>query len=202
MKSQNSRGVTLVEVIVVMAIIAMLVMVGAPSFSTWFSNSRIRTTAESMLAGLQLAKSEAVARNTRVRFQLTSTLDNACVLSVTGANWVVNVDPNADPDAVVGLCANAPDDAVAPFILQARPAAAGSGSTQVVASASTVVFNGVGRQPAPVPAGNLTIDINNPAGGTCLDAGGELTCLRIVVSPLGQIRMCNPNFPAGDPQGC
>jgi type IV fimbrial biogenesis protein FimT len=201
MRDSRQRGVTLVELIVVMAIISMLTLMSAPAFQTWILNSRIRSTAESMLSGLQQAKSEAVARNARVRFQLTDTLDNACVLSPAGANWVINLDPNADPDEVVSLCGSAPNDAVAPFILQSRPAAAGSGNTQVAASAATLVFNGLGRL-VPVPAGNITIDITNPAGGNCVAGGGDMTCLRIVVSAVGQVRMCNPAFPAGDPQGC
>jgi type IV fimbrial biogenesis protein FimT len=66
------------------------------------------------------------------------------------------------------------------------------------------VFNGLGRIAPPLPAGNITIDINNPNGGTCYAAGGELTCLRIVITPAGQVRMCDPNpdLPAGDPRIC
>lgn len=195
------RGVTLVEMIVVMAIAATLVMMAAPTFTGWVINSRIRTTAEAVQSGLQLAKAEAVARNTRVRFQLTTTLDNTCVASVNGANWVVNLDPNADPDEVEGACDSAPSDANAPFILQTRPAAAGSGNSQVAATAASVVFNGLGR-PVPAPAGNITIAITNPAGGTCTSVGGDVTCLSVVLTPAGQIRMCNPAFPANDPQGC
>lgn len=195
------RGVTLVEMIVVMAIAAMLVLASAPTFTGWIINSRIRTTAEAVQSGLQLAKAEAVARNTRVRFQLTDTLDNTCAASVNGLNWVINLDPNANPAEVEGNCASAPDDANAPFILQSRPAAAGSGNTQIAATAATLVFNGLGR-PVPVPAGNLTIAVTNPAGGTCTSVGGDVTCLNVVVTPAGQIRMCNPAFPANDPQGC
>lgn len=201
------RGVTLVELIVVMAIVAMLAVMSAPTFTGWMLNARIRTTAEAIQSGIQLAKAEAVARNARVRFQLTSSLDNTCVVSPTGLNWVVNMDPNANAAEVEGLCDAAPmieiagAAPVAPFILQTRPAAAGSGNSQVAATAATVVFNGLGR-PVPAPAGNITIAVTNPAAGTCTSVGGEVTCLSIVVTPAGQIRMCNPAFPANDPQGC
>lgn len=206
-----SRGFSLIELIVVMAVMTMMIMMAAPSFSVWVANSRIRVTAESVLSGLQSAKSEAVSRNTRVRFQLTSTLDNSCALSTTGANWVINLDPNVNVAEVEGLCASpanpmaSPANAAdAPFILQTRPAAAGSGSTAVAATASTLVFNGLGRIAPPLPAGNITIDFNNPTAGTCFAAGGELTCLRIIITPAGQVRMCdpNPNLPAGDPRIC
>jgi type IV fimbrial biogenesis protein FimT len=54
----------------------------------------------------------------------------------------------------------------------------------------------------PAPAGNITIAVTNPTGGTCTSVGGEVTCLSVVVTPAGQFRMCNPAFPATDPQGC
>lgn len=209
-RQSPERGFSLIELIVVMAIMALMMMMAAPSFSVWITNSRIRVTAESVLSGLQAAKSEAVARNTRVRFQLTSSLDNTCVLSATGVNWVINLDPNVDASEVEGLCATPPNPlasqanaADAPYILQTRPAA-GSGSTALAATASSLVFNGLGRIAPPLPAGNITIDINNPTGGTCYAVGGELTCLRIVITPAGQVRMCDPNpdLPAGDPRIC
>lgn len=197
----SHRGVTLIELVVVMAVVALITVLSVPSFTAWMINARIRTTAEAMQAGLQLAKSEAVARNARVRFQLTSTLDNGCVVSPTGLNWVVNVDPNANAAEVEGLCGTVPDPTNAPFIVQARPAAGGSGNSQVAATAASVVFNGLGR-PVPAPAGNITIAVTNPIGGTCTSVGGDVTCLNIVVTPAGQLRMCNPAFPATDPQGC
>lgn len=204
MNRRRTRGLTLVELMVTLAIVAMLVMAAVPSFTLAFANSRIRSTGEAVLTGLQLAKSEAVGRNARVRFQLTTSLDATCAPSVNGANWVVNLDPNANVDEVTGLCDRAPDDQVAPFILQSRPAAAGSGaSTQVAATQASLVFNGLGRL-AEIPAGNVVIEITNPNGGTCTANGGEVSCLRIVVSTLGQARMCNPDpaLPAGDPRRC
>lgn len=203
MKLRHSRGVTLVELMVTLSIVALLVLAAVPSFQLAFVNSRIRNTGEAMLAGLQLAKSEAVARNTRVRFQLTDTLDAACAVTVNGANWVVNLDPNAVPDLVEGRCDQPHDDQNEPFILQTRPAAAGSGSTQVAASQASLVFNGLGRL-ADVPPGNVVINLSNPAVGSCAEFGGQVTCLRIVISPLGQTRMCSPdpNLPAGDPRRC
>lgn len=200
---QAARGLTLVELLVTLAIVALLVLASVPSFNGAIVNSRIRSTGEAMLNGLQMAKSEAVARNSRVRFQLTSSLDNACVLSTTGANWVINVDAAANLNEVEGMCDRAPNDAAAPFIIQKRSAATGSGTTQVAATQPSVVFNGLGRL-ADLPPGNVVINLSNPAGGSCAEVGGDVVCLRIVVSPVGQARMCNPDpgLPADDPRRC
>lgn len=202
MSQRRARGFTLVELIVTMAILALLVLAAVPMFGNAFVNSRIRGTGEAILTGIQLARSEAVSRNARVRFQLTSTLDGGCVLSNAGLNWVVNLDPNAAATEVEGRCNANPDDQVAPFILQTRPAAS-SGTTQVAATQPSLVFNGLGRL-AEVPPGNVTIELTNPAAGACWADGGEVSCLRIVVSPAGQARMCNPDpaLPAGDPRRC
>jgi len=197
----GARGVTLIELMVALSILAAVLALAAPGYGTWVQNGRIRSSAESMLSGLQFAKSEAVARNARVRFQLTTTLDNNCALSKTGGNWVVNLDPDATVGAVANNCGAAPSDTVAPRILQSKPAAETSGTTVVTTDepSASFVFNGLGRL-TPVPAGTLKIDFTNTAAGDdCAAAGGPMTCLRIVVSAAGQVRMCNPKITSPDP---
>ncbi|MDC8771585.1 GspH/FimT family pseudopilin [Roseateles albus] len=197
------RGMTLIELMVTLTIAAVLMAVGAPAFSTWLQNTRIRTTAESIVSGLQYAKSEATTRNTTVRFQLTSSVDATCVLSLNGTSWVVDLaDAGAANDSVEGSCNSAPSDTVQPAILQTRAGRDGSGNTTVTASASNVIFNGLGRL-APAPAAAITINVNNTnSDDDCAAGGGNLTCLRVLISPAGQVRMCNPRYPVGDPQAC
>lgn len=197
------RGMTLIELLVTITIAAVLMALGAPAFSTWLQNTRIRTTAESIVSGLQYAKSEATTRNTAVRFQLTSSVDSTCLLSLNGTSWVVDlVDAGSANDSVAGSCDTAPSDTVQPGILQTRTARDGSGNTTVTASATNVIFNGLGRL-APAPAAPITININNTnSDDDCAAGGGNLTCLRVVISPGGQVRMCNPRYPVGDPQAC
>ena len=199
-KTHALRGMTMIELMVGIAIVAILFALTAPSFSTWIQNTHIRTAAEALQNGLMLARAEAVRRNTTVRFQLTDTLDNSCALSTTGTNWVVSQD---DPS---GACASAipdPSDTnpPAPRMIQARAGAEGSKNALVSAPQSTVIFNGLGRV-TPVPAGDINFSISNPIGGNCVSQGGLMRCLRVNTSPGGQIRMCDPMFPATDPQGC
>lgn len=196
----RSRGVSLIELAVAMAILAILVMAGLPSFGAWLQNTQIRTAADAVLNGVQVARAEAVRRNTTVRFQLTDTLTNACALSTTGANWIVSLD---NP---VGACATTPWDEVTAStmrILQVRPSSDGTPNAVVAASQDTIVFNGLGRV-TPVPASNITIDVTNPTGGVCATTStpAPMRCLRIVVSTGGQVRLCDPAFASTDPQGC
>jgi len=201
--ASRQHGVTLIELLVTLTIAAGLMALAAPAFSTWMTNVRIRTTAESILSGINYAKSEAAGRNATVRFQLTSTLGADCALSTSASNWVVDlvVDLKDDADSPATACNSGPSDTVQPAILQKRSSNDGSGNTTVQASASSVVFTGLGRI-TPAPTSSLTINITNSNVGTCAADGGKLTCLRIVISPDGQTRMCNPNFPPSDPQAC
>jgi type IV fimbrial biogenesis protein FimT len=191
-------GLTLVELMIGIALLAMLLSLGAPSFATWSHNAQIRAMADSIVSGLQLAQSDAARRNQTARFQLVSSLDNSCVLTTSGSNWVVSLQ------AVAGACAsNNMADATdtAPGIVERRPAAESTPSAAVSASQSSIAFTGLGRV-SPVPAGNITIDVSNPSGGTCVASGGAMRCLRIVVSPQGQVRMCDPHAASGDPRAC
>jgi type IV fimbrial biogenesis protein FimT len=201
------RGVTLVELMVALVIMGVLLAAATPSFSAWMSSTRIRSTAEGMLAGLQYAKSEATTRNTQVRFQITTSLDASCALSTTSGNWVVDVvDADNTVDSVVGQCNAAPSDTTAPSILQVRSVNETGRGVVISADANQVVFNGLGRQvpvaPAVTPSA-VVIDITPAATvGTCAANGGRITCLRVLVTASGLVRMCNPAVAVGDPQAC
>jgi type IV fimbrial biogenesis protein FimT len=186
------RGFSLIELIVGMAILGILMSIGIPAFSDWMRNARVRTTAESVLNGLQLARAEAVRRNTTVGFYLVDTTTSACALSTAGPNWIVSVD------SPVGQCDVAASDTVAPRIIQSRAGnESGGAATTVAAGQSSVLFNGLGR-----PGGNIAINFTDAAGAACVAASGPVRCLRAEISIGGQIRMCDPALPAGDAQAC
>lgn len=187
-------GASLVELIIGLVIVGILLAMGVPAFGSWIQNTKIRTTAEAIQNGLQLARAEAVHRNDLIRFQLMDSVTNTCAFSTTSSNWLVSMD---DPS---GACASTPSDTVAPRIIQLRSAAEGSTNVVVAAGQSAVVFNGLG-QVTPVPAGSISINLANLTGGACAPAG-PMRCMRVEVSTGGQIRMCDPALASTDPQGC
>lgn len=203
----TARGFSLIELIVVLAVLAILLAAGASNFSVWMTNSRIRTTAESIQNGLQMARAEAVRRNTPIRFQFVDNFTATCTLSVIVSNWIVSFD---DPTSVGGCDAAPLNEAFAvsdsannpaPRIIQSRAATEGGRNTVIAADQSTIVFNGLGRV-TPVPA-VVPVDINvSPVA-----AAGDCTsqrCLRVRVTAAGQIRMCDPalDVAGNDPQRC
>jgi type IV fimbrial biogenesis protein FimT len=191
LRLRTARGFSLVELMLAIAVLGMLIMIALPKMGAWIQNTQIRTAAEGMASGLQLARTEALRRNTTVRFQLVDTLTSSCGYSVSGTNWVVSL---AD---ATGACEVDPSDTVAPQIIQKRSGNEGSSNAQVTAAGgNTVQFNGLGRviQPPSAPAAITQINITNPAHGACKTAAGNepTRCLRLTISSGGQIRMCDP----------
>lgn len=62
----SESGVTLTELLVVLAIIAALVVVVVPAFGEWLRAYKVRTVANQMQGDLRLARNVAVARNASV----------------------------------------------------------------------------------------------------------------------------------------
>lgn len=196
--SRPARGFSLVELMVALLLVGVFLTMGVPAFAIFLQNSQIRGAAESTLAGLQLARAEAIRRNAIVRFQLVSNLTSGCSLSTTGLSWVVSL---ADP---TGACEAAPSDTAAPRIVQKRSGSEGTRNVLVgVTGGALVAFNGLGR----VSGGSGLSQLNfSNTSGTCehLDpTNGTMRCMQIRVAPGGQIKMCDPKVgDTTDPRHC
>ena len=169
---------------VTLAVIGIVLDMGAPAISAWIQNTQIRTAAESMLTGIKLARAEAAKRNATVSFQMMTSTDASCGLSTTGANWVVSVN-----DAT-GLC-NVTDSSLPPFTVRSKAGGEGTSNVAYSATLASTNFDALGRV-TPIPAGDLVVAVTNPTGGACVASGGPMRCLTILVSPGGQARMCDP----------
>lgn len=69
------RGFTLIELIVVIAMAAILLGIATSNFSSFISMMRVRNAAFDLVADLNLARSEAVKRNATVTVQAQSNGD-------------------------------------------------------------------------------------------------------------------------------
>lgn len=171
-KSPAQKGFTIVELMTALVLLSLILVVGMPTFSGVLASMRVRSVAEGMLGGIQMARTEATRRNQPVRFQLDSE---------DGGGWSVVL---------------VTDDS----ILQAK--SAGEGGTVLVQSdmGAALTFNNLGRRVAPL-GGPLTYFLSNPDVGAC-QPGGSIRCLSIIVQSSGQVRLCDPQRATPDPQAC
>ena len=161
------QGFSLIELMVGIAVMAILFGIAMPSFKTMLKNTQIRNAAESVTNGLQMARAEAVARNTKVNFVLG-----------TGTSWTVNVVNSAS-----NIESRASHEGSADVTLTAVNAAA--------TAATTVTFNSFGG----VDAANA--DASAPIAKLDFTANGADKNLRVTIGLGGNARMCDPNISSG-----
>jgi type IV fimbrial biogenesis protein FimT len=183
------RGFTLIELMVGIAVISMVLFFMIPSMAAWMQSSQIRSATESIQGALQLARAEAVRRNTPVEMVLTSVAGGG-----SSTDWVVRC---------VTSSATCPGVAQAETFIQSRAAAEGAPNATITVNPamSAIAFTGTGRI-SPVPAGNITLNVGHMTANSCIADGGEYRCLRLVVAPGGQTRMCDPSLAAPNPRAC
>ena len=78
----DRRGFTLVELLVAMALIAILLCLAVPSFSDWLENSRLKQSARDVLNAFQTARLEAIKHNTFVSLDFTAGASSSGVIEI------------------------------------------------------------------------------------------------------------------------
>jgi type IV fimbrial biogenesis protein FimT len=86
------RGVTLMEVMIVVGIVGVLLAFAVPSFQEFVARNRLDGAAQELLTSLQLARSEATRRGAQVTMRLSGTAGS----KDWGSGWTMFVDADAD----------------------------------------------------------------------------------------------------------
>ncbi len=140
---QQNSGFTLVELMVTVAVLAILLGIAIPSFQGTLDKRRLTGAAEQLYADLQYARSEAIKRNTTVRLSFQS-----------GANWCYGITTLASCNCNSNNCQLDDVDKVV----------AGSGFRNVTPSAASegnVAFN-----PQRGTANGRTFSLQSTSVGT------------------------------------
>ncbi len=200
--TMQTRGFTLVELMVAIAIMAVLLMAVSPAVNDWMVNVRIRNVAGAIEQGLQQARQEAIRRNQTVMFSLVtnvsgdpSRLDNSCALSNTSASWVISVRNPA------GKCASAPSSTTDPMLVDSYPVGDGGQGVSVQArqsdgatTASSVSFSGLGSVIGTTSIARVDVSASVNSGG--------YRSMCVELSGVGATRVCDPALPSADPRAC
>lgn len=189
-----SRGFTIVELVVAIALLALVLGLAAPAFTLWTRNAQVRTVSDGLQNGVRLAQAEAVRRSRQVLFMLTDSA--ACNIAATatenGRYWAIRTVPLLGGDAAEAVQCGVLADAT---------------EGVAIAGPAVICFNSMGRQVANAAP--------NVGGATCalaadgvsqydVSVGGSDRPLRVLVSLGGQVRQCDPAkaLAANTPDGC
>ncbi|MFM2120832.1 MAG: hypothetical protein RL722_2300 [Pseudomonadota bacterium] len=174
----GSAGLTLVELMVVLSLVALSLTVALPSFDGFVARRRLEGLSAQFMADLQWARSLAVARGTSLRLRVQNPLaGGSCYLVHTGPALACSCgtdgstscsQPGAEVLRVVGVPAG---DRVS---LRANV------SQQLIDP----------RQGTVSPTGSIDIQ------------GSDGSSLRHVINILGRIRLCAPGPKVGDVPAC
>jgi type IV fimbrial biogenesis protein FimT len=80
----QAHGFTMIELLVTMSLVGILAMVAVPSLITFVQNQRIATATNSLVLGLNYARSEAIKRDVPNGITICASLDQQ---NCNGASW-------------------------------------------------------------------------------------------------------------------
>ena len=163
---RRQHGLTLLELAIVVAITA-IVAAAAPSFTALIDARRLDSAATRLVADIQLARSEAIARNQALRLSLFTGTGASC--------WIVHSGAPAD--------CRCSDDAGAVCGAGARTVRgvvlANNERVSVAGNVASIVFDPLHGTSTPT--------------GTLRLVGARGSAVHHVVNVVGRVRSCSPD---------
>lgn len=191
------RAISLIETLITLSITALVFSIGMPSLANWMHATELRNSASELVAALQGARAEAMARNQDVRITLGDATGHAV--------WTMGC---------VAISAGCPPE-LRRVATASESLARWGASTVAVTTAATsalsvpltagqnlpaqVTFNGLGAAPAVGSGSEVArIDVTHAADTT------EAITRRLVVllTSNGMVRLCDPLIATGRAQSC
>jgi len=95
-QAKKSKGFTLLELMITLAVASILLSIGVPSFVDFIQNGRMSAQTNELNASLSLARAEAIKRKIPVTVCRSSDQDSCS--GAWGDGWIVFTDANNDGD--------------------------------------------------------------------------------------------------------
>lgn len=176
----NQSGATMLELMVVVAVSAILLGIGIPSFASFTSNSRLANATNSLVSSLHLARSEAIKRSARAVMCPSSTATTCAASGGWHQGWLLFHDANNNAvldggETVILTQAGMPEG----FRL--------TGNTPVSRYISYTPSGATRQISGAFQAGTLTV---------CNDSGSSDEARKIIISSTGRPRVVRTTLAA------
>ncbi|HZF78161.1 MAG TPA: GspH/FimT family pseudopilin [Rubrivivax sp.] len=190
-RTPEQRGFTLVELLIVVSLVAVVLGLAGPSFTSFIQMQRLKSINAQLVTDLQSARSEAVGRNVPVYVRFGEAANMSCYVLYTTTSM-----PPAHCDCLTGTCASGatkiratevPADSA--VTVSARTLNAFDHFSFDPRTGGMVVRMDDGR---PVTPDEYLIDVS-------LDAARKL---RDKVGPTGRVAVCKPAGSTMTNPGC
>jgi len=181
----KSAGLTMLELMITLAIVAIIVNLSVPSFSGFRETQRLIGAAEQLYGSLQRARSESVARNIPVYVNFAADGSEVWTYGTSSENSLCDVSLTLSTST--GACVLVIDDGNS----------INDNADLVLVRSSSEEFQEVSMSISNFSSGNSQIEFD-PVRGMASSAQVDLETenenhLRIKVSLLGRVFLCSPN---------
>lgn len=163
----TQQGLSLIELIVSLTIMAVLAVMAAPSYNSLMDGWKVTAVSKDIIAGLQLARGEAIRRNTKVSFSVDTTTNH----------WIVTESTTGV--TITAICVSPPSGYV-------RQSCEPNPQLTNTANFTYVVFNSQGWRDSTDSTADPTMTLSAPSTST--------TQVKITIGVGGQIRSCDPTI--------
>jgi type IV fimbrial biogenesis protein FimT len=168
----RTRGLTLIELMVAVAIIAVMVMIALPSFQSTLSRNRLSGAAESLVQDLHLARSQA--------------LGDGCTVTVTfspgaASSWSYQLTKATSGSGCLNLsCPTTPVAGVCSL-----KSVSGSEYSGVSLASTSFASNEVSFDPV-----RSTTTAGAAGGEVLLSSSGASDSVKVQLSAVGKVSIC------------
>ena len=185
---KKNTGFTLIELMITLAIISILLIVGLPSLKTFLQSNQLVAASNELVAGFNIARSEAIKLNTSVTICESSDGETCATTGDWENGWIVFVDGGETQTGAEDACTAVGEDC----LLRVHAAFNDDQLTLsgVDAANATTVINSVTFNARGLPR-DTTGSAQSSRFSVCsLDGvGGTIDSRAVVLSLSGRVRV-------------
>ena len=181
------RGFTLIEVMIVIALVAIVVSLAGPSFREYILMQRLRSVQSQLVTDLNYARSEAVSRGVPVQLRMQTASDQTCYIIYSRPSADLSTTNPCDCTAAAGSRCPASSSEIK---TASAPTSEGVAFWQAASQTAYMTINPRTGAPDTVGAAEMATSADYAIEARLVDASRRF---KVSVSPAGRVQVCSPS---------